>query len=283
MRTIILAILALAAATSACGAAPTAEQTSGAPEAAVADTVDGAYRQALALSPLAWEVETEHRYWTTAPADQRADEASYVADLQARIRQDRKASAIRTTPTALNACVDVVLKGCAVRGAGFLGMGDDGRIWWQIQDGFTDEDGVGGGVVIFEEIEGGELKPILWTFEGSRYESPYLEPDGDGQWLLIVPGLSRGTGSGDMTRMMVHRADGWHAVDMDWQSRAGDKLGGFETRHQPLWRFPRLVAWSPLWKADDGACCGTAGMVEMEFDVVDDRLTLIEADITPAS
>ncbi len=273
MRTITLAILALAAATSACGAAPTVEQASGAPEAAVADTVDGAYRQALSLSPLGWEVEGEHRYWTTAPADQRSDEASYVADLQARIRQDRKVSAIRATPAALNACVDVVLNG----------MGDEGRIWWQIQEGFTDEDGVGGGVVIFEEIEGGELKPLLWTFEGSRYEAPLLEPHGDGQWLLIVPGISRGTGSGDMTRMMVRRADGWHAVDMDWQSRVGDRLGGFETRHQPRWRFPLLEAWSPLWKADDGNCCGTAGSVEMEFDVVDDRLTLIEAELTPAS
>lgn len=278
MRTITLAILALAAATSACNAPSPAAAS----EEPVAGTVDGAYRQALAGSPLAWQVETEHRYWTTAAADQRSDEASYLADLQARIREDRKAAAVRTAPAALNVCVDVVLKGCGVRSAGFLGMGDEGRIWWQIQDGYTDEDGVGGGVVVFEEVEGGQLKPFVWSFEGSRYESPYLEPYGDGQWLLIVPGVSRGTGSGDMTVMMLKRDGGWRAVDMDWQSRVGDRLGGFETRHQPRWRFPALEAWSPLWRADDGNCCGTAGSVEMEFEVVDDRLTLTGAEITPA-
>ncbi|MGV3577774.1 hypothetical protein [Brevundimonas sp.] len=278
MRTVTLAILVLAVATSACNA----QSPAAVPEAPVADTVDGAYRQALAASPLAWQVEAERRYWTTAGADQRSDEASYLADLQARIREDRKAAAARTTPAALNVCVDVVLKGCDVRSAGFLGMGDEGRIWWQIQDGYTDADGVGGGVVVFEEFAGGQLKPLVWSFEGARYENPHLEPYGDGQWLLIVPGISRGTGSGDMTIMMLKRDGGWHAVDTDWQSRGGDKLGGFETRHQPRWRFPALEAWSPLWRADDGNCCGTAGSAEMEFEIVDDRLTLIGAEIAPA-
>ena len=278
MRIITLAILALAVATSACNAQTTPE-----PEAPVADTVEGAYRQALAASPLPYEIENEHRYWTTAPADQRSDETSYLEELQRRIRQDQKASAARTTPAALNTCLDVVLKSCGVQSAGFLSMGDAGRIWWQIQDGFTDEDGVGGGVVVFEEVAGGQLKPILWTFEGSRYENPYLEPHGDGQWLLIVPGISRGTGSGDMTVMMNRRDGGWHAVDMDWTSRVGDRLGGFETRHQPRWLFPRLTAWSQLWRADDGNCCGTAGSVEMDFEVIDDRLTLTDAEITPAT
>lgn len=278
MRTVTLAILVLAVATSACSA----QSSVGAPEEPLGEAVAGAYRQALAASPLAWQVEHEHRYWTTAAADQRSDEASYLADLQARIREDRKAAAVRTTPDALNVCVEVVLKGCGVRSAGFLGMGDEGRIWWQIQDGYTDEDGVGGGVVVFEEVAGGQLKPLVWTFEGARYENPYLEPHGDGQWLLIVPGLSRGTGSGDMTVMMLRRDGGWHAVDMDWQGRVGDRLGGFEARRQPRWRFPALEAWSPLWRAENGNCCGTAGSVEMEFDVVDDRLTLTGAEITPS-
>ncbi len=277
MRILTLAILVLAAATSACNAQTT---TQPAPEP-VADTLDGAYRQALAFSPLRYEIENEHRYWSAAAADERSDEADYLERLQRRIRQDQKASAARTTAAALNACVDVVLKSCSVQSAGFLGMGDAGRIWWQIQDGFTDEDGVGGGVMIFEEEAGGRLKPILWTFEGSRYENPYLEPHGDGKWLLIVPGISRGTGSGDMTVMMVHRDGGWHAVDMDWQSRVGDKLGGFEIRHQPRWVFPRLEAWSPLWRSDDANCCGTAGSVDMEFDVVEDRLMLANAEIRP--
>ncbi len=275
MRIVTLAILALAASSAACA------QDAPAPAPAVAETVEGAYRQALALSPLPYEVENEHRYWTGAPADERSDEANYLERLQRRVRQDQTASAARTTPAELDACVDVVLKACAVRSAGFMSFGDDRRVWWQIQDGFTDEDGVGGGVIVFEEIEGGALKPILWTFEGWRYENPFLEPQGEGRWLLIVPGISRGTGSGDLTLMTLWRDGGWHPVDVDWQSRVGDMLGGMEVRHQPLWRFPRLEARSQLWRADDGGCCGMGGEVLMDFDIIDDRLVVTNAEITP--
>ncbi|MBU2379898.1 MAG: hypothetical protein KJ824_12095 [Alphaproteobacteria bacterium] len=273
MRIVTLAIVALAASSAACAQDE--------PSPAIADTVEGAYRQALALSPLRYEVEAQHRYRTATPIHERSDDASHLETLQRRIRQDQKAAAARTTPAELNVCVDVVVQSCAVQSAGFMRAGPDRRIWWQIQDGFTDEDGVGGGVIVFEEIEGGALKPILWTFEGWRYENPFLEPHGDGQWLLIVPGLSRGTGSGDMTVMMLWRDGAWRAVDMDWQSRVGDQLGGLKVRHQPQWRFPRLEARSQLWRPDDGGCCGRGGDVLMDFDVVNDQLVVTNAEITP--
>lgn len=242
-------------------------------------TIEAAYREALALSPLAYEVENAHRYWTGAEPDMRSDEAYYLETLQRRIRQDRIARAAVATPDGLNACVEVVLKACGVDSAGFLSAGDQGRLWWQIQSGFTDEDGVGEGVMIFREAEGGRLEPILWTFEGGSYENPYLERHGDGQWLLIVPGLSRGTGSGDMTVMMLWRDGEWRAVDTDWQSRAGALLNGLEVRHQPRWAFPRLVAMSPLWRPSDANCCGEAGWANLEFDIVDDRLTLVDLEL----
>lgn len=277
MRKLGLVVLALAATASACSA----QSPAAAPPAPVAETLEEAYRQALALSPLPYEVENQHRYWTTASDDMRSSEENYLEDLQARIRLDQKAATVRTTPEALNTCVDVVMKSCDVTSAGFLSAGDQGRLWWQIQAGFTDDDGVGGGVVVFEEGADGELKPILWTFEGAQYETPSLEPHGDGQWLLIVPGISRGTGSGGMTVMMLWRDGAWRPVDMDWQSRAGDLLGGMQVWHQPRWAFPRLVASSPLWRDRDAGCCGTGGTAEMEFEIVDDRLTLISAEITP--
>lgn len=172
------------------------------------------------------------------------------------------------------------MKRCDVTGAGFLSAGDQGRLWWQIQAGFTEGDGVGGGVMVFEERADDELKPILWTFEGAQYETPSLERHDDGQWLLFVPGISRGTGSGDTSVMMLWREGKWRPVDMDWEGRVGAQLGGMEVWHKPRWAFPRLMASSPLWRPGDGGCCGTSVTAEMEFDIFDDQLTLINAKIT---
>lgn len=278
MRLLTVSILALTAALSACGQAPAAVA-----QEPLATTVDGAYRQALALTPMPYEVQAEHQYWTTAPANERGEDSFYIEDLQRRITADRKARAVRTTVEALDdACVDVVLKGCSVSSGGFV-QGGDKRLWFQIQDGFTDEDGVGGGVVIFEQESGGALKPIYWAFEGSRYEAPMLTPNGEGQWLLIVPGISRGTGSGDMTVMMLWRDGQWRPVDVNWQSRAGYLLEGFEVRHQPRWHFPELSAHTPLWRASDANCCGDAGSAGLDFEIVDDRLTLTSANIKRAN
>ena len=274
MRLLTVSILALTAMLSACGQAPTAEARE-----PLATTVDGAYRQALAVTPMPYEVEAGHRYWTTAPANERGEDSFYVEDLQRRITADRKARAARTTVEALDdACVDIVLKGCSVSSGGFV-QGGDRRLWFQIQQGFTDEDGVGGGVIIFEQESGGALKPIYWTFEGARYDAPMMTPHGEDGWLLIAPGVSRGTGSGDMTVMMLWRDGAWRPVDVDWRSRAGDLLGGFEVRHQPRWRFPELSAHTPLWRPEDGNCCGRGGEAGLDFEIVDEKLTLMGANI----
>lgn len=273
MRLLTVSILACALAGAGCTQAPAAAQEP------IAATLDDAYRQALALSPMPYEVEARRRDWLSMPADQRGDEAHELERLQRRIVQDRKARAIRTTTEALpGGCVDIVLKGCSVTAGGFV-QGGGRRLWFQIQDGFTDEDGVGGGVVIFEQEAGGALKPIFWTFEGSRYDAPLLTPHGQGQWLLIAPGLSRGTGSGDMTVMMLWRDGAWRAVDMDWQGRAGDLLKGFEVRHQPRWHFPELSAHTPLWRPSDPNCCGQGGAAGLSFDIVQDRLILTDVNI----
>lgn len=277
MRKIGLMILALVATTSACNV----RKPDAAAPTPVAQTLEEAYLQALALSPLPYEVERDQQVWTGAAVDMRFSEQNYLVSLQARIRQDQKAGAVRTKPEALDTCIDVVMMGCEVTSAGFLSAGDQGRLWWQIQTGFTEEDGVGGGLIVFEETIESELKPILWTFEGAQYETPSLERQGDRDWLLIVPGISRGTGSGDMTVMMLWRDSRWRPVDTNWQSRVGDQLKGMEVWHQPRWAFPRLVASSPLWRPGDAGCCGTGGTADMEFDIIDERLTLIEANISP--
>ena len=80
-----------------------------------------------------------------------------------------------------------------------------------------------------------------------------------------------------------YRYDGrWRPVDIHWQDRAGDLLKGFEVRHQPRWRFPELSAWTPLWRPQDANCCGEGGDAGLDFDIVDDRLTLTSVNMRRA-
>lgn len=260
---------ALLATSPACSQTPAA--------APLPTTVDGAYREALRLSPLPLDVEVEQRDWQANRSD--SDDQYHLERLQRRIAADRRARALRVQPADLEkACLEIELQGCGVSGGGFLRGGDDFTLHWQVQDGFTEEDGVGGGVVVLERRGGsGPLTPLVWTAEGSAYEAPVLSFEGEGQWLLILPGVSRGTGAGDMLRMMLFRDGVWRQVDTDWQSRAGDLLKGREVRHRPNWNFhDGLRAITPLWNAADAQCCGEAGVALLEFEIIDDRLTLTD-------
>lgn len=263
-----LAASAAALALSACviPAPPTQE---------VPRTIPEAHEAAVALSPVPHALLERHRYWRLDGAD--LDDEGYLDQLQRRIRQDRAARRLRVTPQALSrGCVELTLKGCGTRAGGYLRHGET-VLWWQLQDGYTEEDGVGGGIVVFA-VEGDGLRPILWDFEAGRYDAPLLIQV-DAGLLLIAPGLSRGTGSGDSTVMALWRDGEWRPVDTRWQDRARDRLGGFEVRHQPRWNFEEMSAWTPLWRSDDANCCGTAGTAVIDFDIVEDRLTAIDAQL----
>lgn len=82
-------------------------------------------------------------------------------------------------PVALDgigsACLETPLRGCRVLTAGFLnadGGSDDGEpfIAWQTQMGFTFEDGVAGGFVLFAHGTDG------WSVLGSGIEGEYHLP-----------------------------------------------------------------------------------------------------------
>ena len=50
-----------------------------------------------------------------------------------------------------------------------------------------------------------------------------------------------------------------------------------EVRHRPNWNFhDGLRAITPLWNAADAQCCGEAGVALLEFEIIDDRLTLTD-------
>lgn len=278
MRVVLMAMAAALAAGPACS------QATGnpGPGAALPTTVDAAYREALRLSPLPRDVEAEQAEWRASRAgagQDGAEETYHLERLQRRIAADRRARALRVQPADMEkGCLQIELLGCGAPAGGFLKLADDHVLYWQTQDGHTEEDGVGGGVVVVERKGGaGALTPLVWTAEGSAYEAPLLIFAGDGEWLLVLPGVSRGTGAGDMMRMLRYRNGAWRQIDTDWQARAGALLNGREVRHRPYWSFhDGMRAITPLWNASDAQCCGEAGTALLEFEIVDDRLTLGE-------
>lgn len=275
MRT---ATMAMAAVILTAGPACSQATGSSAAQGAVPTTIDAAYREALRLSPLPRDVEAEQADWREG-GDDGASNEYHLERLQRRITYDRRARALRVQPSDLEkGCLEIELKGCGVSGGGFLPVDDGHVLYWQTQEGFTEEDGVGAGVVVLERRGGsGSLAPLVWTSEGGTYEAPILIPNGDGEWLLVLSGVSRGTGAGDMMRMLRFRNGAWRQIDTDWQGRAGDLLKGREVRHRPYWSFhDGMRAVTPLWNASDAQCCGEAGVALLEFDIVDDRLTLQE-------
>lgn len=268
MRKLMAVILGLALAGPAFG------QVSAATDGPLPTTIAAAFREAMRSSPVPQGLAEAHRYWTEDGSQ--ADDLDYLGRLQARIRQNRIAQAARPTPLSLTeTCVAVLLQGCSVAGAGMLPLDRERRLWWQVQEGHTDEDGVGGGLLVFEQTGDGPLIPVVWTFEAGLYEAPILTRVDSGP-LLVAPGVSRGNGAGDASVVMIRHEGGWRAVDTDWQGRAGPLLNGREVRHRPYWYWQEMMAMTPLWRPGDAACCGRAGVAMLSFDVVDERLTLTE-------
>lgn len=281
MRTKLAAVLVILAAGAACSQA-------GAQGGTLPTTVEAAYREALTLSPLKHDVESEHRYWLedqTLPEETRPDDSRYLERLQRRITYDRRARALRPRPEGIGGgCLEIELNGCDADSGGFIKVDDNRTLYWQTQTGFTDEDGSGGGVVVLERVGNAPtLTPLVWTSEGSHYDPPILVSQGNGKWLLILQGVSRGTGAGDMLKMMLFRDGAWHEIDTDWQTRGRALLNGMEVRHRPFWSFhDGMRALSPLWRANDSGCCGEGGVALLDVDIIDDRLTLTEVRVLEA-
>ena len=185
-------------------------------------------------------------------------------------------------------CLETELKGCAVLSSGYIASEQGHRIAFQTQAGFTDEDGVKGGVVLFAE------KPEGWTlfasaFDAYRYETPrMIEHD---EIMLHVPGYTGGTGAYNADLLFVWGDTGaaryfedWRAIDLQsWPSFVGDLLPeGLEIWKGVDydfgdWFYGELNARTPLWRSGDGNCCPSGGWATIHFAI--DNSTLIATSI----
>lgn len=189
-------------------------------------------------------------------------------------------------------CLQTQLKGCSVLASGYIAAEHGPRIAFQTQAGFTAEDGVKGGVVLFTEASDG------WTlfasaFDGYRYDTPRLIEHE--QTMLHVAGTTSGTGNynadllflWDDTGAALYR-EGWRQIDIyRWFSTidallpAGLEIWKGVDYDFDDWFWVELDARTPLWRADDGNCCPTGGWAIIHLAFEDDALVATGVDYLP--
>ena len=199
--------------------------------------------------------------------------------------------AAASLPGLDDTCLETELKGCSVTASGYMSTRQGLRVAFQVQDGFTEEDGVLGGIVLFTE------KPEGWTLFGSAFEGYYEPPHlvEHEQTLLHVPGYTGGTGAYNADLLFVWGDTGaaryfedWRPIDLDtWLGLAGDLLpAGLEIWKGvdydfDDWFYGELDASTPHWRSDDGNCCPSGGWATIYFAIDNSTLVATSLDYQP--
>ena len=189
-------------------------------------------------------------------------------------------------------CLETDLRGCDVLSSGYIASERGRRLAFQTQAGFTDEDGVRGGVVLFEDTPDG-WSLLARAFDADHYDLPRLvEHD---LTLLHVPGMGGGSGSYNADLLFVwgdtgaaRFAEGWQRIDLDtWLTTIADHLPARHEIWQGVdydfddWFHGRLEARTPLWRSDDGNCCPSGGWATIHFALEQDALVVTAIDHQP--
>lgn len=287
MRTLV--VLTLVSLTLA-GAGPVVSQT---------PTLDQALQRAREATPLPlslardqaeWRADHTEPYAGMSPDDEfqpRIEELTIQAE-----RDERLRAMIFTTPPVLGReCVATGLKGCSSPMGGYLAL-REGRLLWQVQDGFTEENGVSGGIVFLGDAGAariGPTAPIAWSFDAARFDAPVLltGPDFGGAAYIAVPGIHAGSGSGNADVLFrwdfpdsrrLTQIDTW-----SWWDDLAERLPeGLEVWQGVRFDWNNMMAVTPLWQDGDGACCGTAGTAILSFSIEGDRLVLSDVSVRDA-
>lgn len=247
---------------------------------------DAAWSDARTVSPLTASLDHEHAEWLA----ERAADPQYAADSDAGWRdrwrraaaRDRAVAAVRVAPGALSEdCAGDSLLGCRSTLGGWLNAPDGaGRLYWQIQDGATADDGVTGGVVFLASQPDGRLAPVGWTFGGVYFEPPVLIQSGD-QLYVASAGVTAGTGAFNadvLFRWTPGAAKPLTQIDnQTWRDAALVTMlpPGLEIWKGVQFNYAGLTAQTSLWRAGDANCCASGGEATLGFEIADDTLKLV--------
>ena len=265
-----------------------------------APSMDLAFREAREHSPLPLTLAYEQAQWAvdqqrvsaTAELDAQDNIDSRIEDLQRQTARDRKlAKTIFDDGASLGArCVTEALQGCSSSMGGYLNLRGRRPLQWQLQDGFTDEDGISGGIVFIGDAEAaryGPTAPVAWAFDAAYYQAPVLlsGPEFDGHAYVVVPGTHAGSGAGNADLMFRWNAQGSPQLSQidtwSWRDGVGDRLpAGLEIGSSLRIDWMAMTAFTPLRQPGDGGCCATGGAAILSLSVQGDRLVLDDLRVT---
>lgn len=280
MRLVLAVLMVLGA------AAPATAQLPPPPAA-----LNAAFEAARSVSPTRRQLEAEQRDWLhyrgldefgtgTEGDDERIQDLNRRA---ARDRAMREQSVV--SADALRDCVGSTLNGCSSRAAGWLSSPEGDRLFWQLQDGVTDESGITGGFILLSGGSSGPLRPRAWAFEGYRYEAPTLLMIGE-QLYVAVAGRMQGTGNGNadvLFRWSPGAAEPLVQVDnWSWREQLDQRLPtGLEVWKGVDYHYGdgEVRAWTKLWQANDGNCCPSGGEATLGLEIREDVLVLGDVSV----
>lgn len=245
-----------------------------------------AFEAARAASPTVPQLEAGQRDWLRYRAlneyghgTEGDDERTLELNRQAQRDQALREVTV-PSPDSLGSCIGSALKGCSSRAAGWLSSPDGDRLFWQLQDGFTDENGITGGFMLLSGGETGAVRPRAWAFEGWRYEAPTLLMVGDEMYVAIA-GRMQGTGNGNadaLFRWSPDAAEPLAQVDnWSWREQLAERLpAGLEVWKGVDYRYGdgEIWAWTKLWQSTDGNCCPSGGEATLALEIRDNALVL---------
>jgi hypothetical protein len=262
-----------------------------APAIMAQDAVNAAYEAALAETPTPSVLREAQAGWLaqwTEYVDERADlEAFRLGELERSAVRDR---AIRTTRLAavdLNrVCVDTGKDGCTVENSGALILEDDTTLYYQVQAGSTEDEGMGSAMIVLKP-DGEQLVPIFWlTGPMGVLALETYRADGEGTTYVALPAYGQGTGRHWMGSMFRWNGPDAAPTEIDvhsWLDALGSQLPeGLGVWKGPIFHWDWLSAESALWQDSDGNCCPSGGVVSVELKIEGDALAIANVAVDDA-
>jgi hypothetical protein len=252
--------------------------------------LEAAFEAARTASPVPLSLDREQADWREYGDRSPDGLAARIDELTERAARDRAAWALRTTPALMaDGCVPIALSDCHTVSGGYVARRDGPTLYWQLQRGFTEADGVGGGFVLLQlETDGITLRPVAWDYAGYIYGQPeWAGDEGEGVVHVAVPGVHGGTGAhnADVIFRLTDDADRpLRQIDnFTWREGLGARLPqGLEVWKGVNFAYEALMADTALWRTSDANCCPTGGEAYLDFEIRDDRLTLTGVQVNDA-
>ncbi|WP_395650180.1 hypothetical protein [Brevundimonas sp.] len=256
-------------------------------QSAAPATVESAYQAALLRNPTPLSLRRDQAEYLRDRAENPDAEGRLASDedrlerLLAAAEVDLRATtAAASLEDAIGDCVDLgALRNCRTTEGGWLTPREGPRLFWQIQAGFTPEDGGTSGIVFFTETSG-RLEPVAWAWQGSRYSAPVVFGGADNVYIAI-PGRSMGAGRSDAdlifrwtpgTERPLTQIDSW-----SWRDQVSQKLPGLNAFGRVRIDYEEMIALTEMFRDGDAGCCGTGGHALIDFAIEGDALVVSDA------